>query len=455
MPLGPFDRRNKRSRCTSCAASHTKKRGTLCVFSAQQSPEHAAAIVLSKGKHFTAHTFAATTVARPESPLADMTACYIYHFDMFIKRNSFAGGEPSFLTDVQSLSKVASASEKLKSSHLFSAMLALGAMQTHVLGISDNRKNLQFALSSYAQSIGSLRRAVSDTSPTSRARVLWSTFFLGLFELMQDASGQRWLQHMVFGTSQALVASGPSACVSGPNRTFFIQARTFEVCRSIIFNQPSFLATPEWMALTGSLSNASSSRHGSNLDNLLQLIVLCSALRSHTAHFIDVFSRSAEPDCFLSTALDLAMQGFEIREELEKWNSISSASPETGQEVILARTYYSATSIYLSGNYDYDLQHWQAVNVAVPILQPEQIVRHFDAIIRFTTKALKCSDLSPLLFLFPLRVAGARARQTPQRRAVMELLCDVRKQFIVADAMITELEVLWASNHTLPQVITE
>lgn len=90
-------------------------------------------------------------------------------------------------------------------------------------------------------------------------------------KLLQDASGQKWLQHMVFGTAQALVASGAAACKSGTMRTFFVQARTFEACRAIIFNQPSFLANPEWISLTDGPST--------NLSEILKLVVLCSSLR--------------------------------------------------------------------------------------------------------------------------------------------------------------------------------
>lgn len=76
---------------------------------------------------------------------------------------------------------------------------------------------------------------------------------------------------MVSGTAQALVASGPAACKSGTTRTFFIQARTFEACRSIIFDQPSFLADPEWIGLTDYLAT--------DLDEILNLVVLSSNLR--------------------------------------------------------------------------------------------------------------------------------------------------------------------------------
>lgn len=109
----------------------------------------------------------------------------------------------------------------------------------------------------------------------------------------------------------------------------------------------------------------------------------------------------------------------------------------------LAKAFFAATSIYLSGNYDYDMQLWQSLNIPIPILPLEDVTKHFDTIILFSRAALKGSNLSPLLFLFPLRVAGARAREIKQRQAVAEMLCRVKKDFVVAEAFLTELEGLW------------
>lgn len=100
-----------------------------------------------------------------------------------------------------------------------------------------------------------------------------------LVQLMQDPSGQRWLQHMVFGTSRALAAIGPSKIKSGPLRTFFIQVRAFEVCRSIIFNEPSFLASPDWIDAARTLSMNQAVREQSLPDEILELVVLCANLR--------------------------------------------------------------------------------------------------------------------------------------------------------------------------------
>ncbi|KAF0324060.1 C6 finger domain-containing protein [Colletotrichum asianum] len=355
---------------------------------------------------------------------------------MFVRANSFTGREPSFISDVQRLTKSSADLVPHASRSLFDAMLALGAMQAHSLGAMAHHNNLGFALRSYQQSLFELRNAVSNSSPTRRDSIAWSTFFLGLFELLQDASGQKWLQHMVFGTAQALVASGPAACKSGTMRTFFIQARTFEACRSIIFNQPSFLADPEWISLTDYLAT--------DLDEILKLVVLSSNLRVRTAEFTGkAFPVQATSDVHLSEGLELAIEGFSLREALDSWELTASFLPESTDERLLSIAYHSATSISLSGNYDYDLAHWQGLGVAVPILSASRTEEHFEAIVATVNEALKGSSLSPLLFLFPLRVAGARAKQRQQREAVIKLLQSIRRNFIVADAMLEELRELW------------
>ncbi|KAF6813085.1 C6 finger domain-containing protein [Colletotrichum sojae] len=451
MSLGPFDRRTRRSRCITCAATHSKcsgstpctrcqTRGLECLFPSPPQSKGAVIIKLDRAKIHTPSTF---QPVRPQNPLPYVTAGYLFYFDLFVRTNSFTGREPAFIADVQHLMKTASSnlSPHHPSRSLFNAMLALGAMQAHDQGAMSQHNNLSFALRSYHHSVVDLRSAVSNFSPSRRESIAWTTFFLGLFELLQDSSGQKWLQHMVFGTAQALVASGPAACRSGGMRTFFVQARTFEACRSIIFNQPSFLSNPDWMSLTEKVCFSST-----NLSGILKMVVLCSSLRVRTAEF----TRAACPPVTttldslqLSQAFDLALEGFNLRQSLDSWKLNTSPLPESQDETLLSLAYYSATSIYLSGNYDYDMAHWQAIGVAVPILSADQIEEHFDAIVATVKEALKGSSLSPLLFLFPLRVAGARAKLHWQRDAVTDLLQRVRRKFIVADAMLEELRELW------------
>jgi hypothetical protein len=96
---------------------------------------------------------------------------------------------------------------------------------------------------------------------------------------MNDSTGEGWLQHLIHGTSQALIASGPSTCVSGPCRRFFTESKIFEVCRAIVFNQPTFLAEEKWMALSASLRASSMNSPQKALDSLLDIVVMCASLR--------------------------------------------------------------------------------------------------------------------------------------------------------------------------------
>ena len=53
----------------------------------------------------------------------------------------------------------------------------------------------------------------------------------------------------------------------------------FEVCRAIIFNEPTFLTRTEWMALSFQLRQGDEDVSCNDLDELLDLIAECSALR--------------------------------------------------------------------------------------------------------------------------------------------------------------------------------
>ncbi len=96
---------------------------------------------------------------------------------------------------------------------------------------------------------------------------------------MNDSTGERWLQHLIHGTSQALIASGPSTCMSGPCRRFFTESKIFEVCRAVVFNQTTFLAGETWMALSASLHEPLISSSQKALDALLDIVIMCASLR--------------------------------------------------------------------------------------------------------------------------------------------------------------------------------
>ncbi|CRK39378.1 hypothetical protein BN1708_001602 [Verticillium longisporum] len=458
MLAGPFDLRTRRSRCTQCVKSHSKcsgstpctsclKRKLTCVFPSQTTAKRGKAITLDQGKHLTQITFAVSSSSSssstspvvftpsPSPALPDPTAHALSLFTAFIARNSFTGQPMTYLADLPPLLS--------PSSPLLPALHALANLQL---------RRPRPALEAYGTAIVSLRHTLASapaasvpasgaSTPTSaadamRTTVLWTTFLLGLFELMTDASGAGWVQHMVHGTARALVALGPAACSARSSSAvgrFFLQVRAFEACRAAIFNEVSFLGEDSWRAVVGGQTEE---------DAVLDVIVRCSGLRVRTSDFIENLTDPPSPSETL-TALTLAEEGATLRATLE-------AAPSRS---LLTRLLVAATSIYLSGNYDYDLPAWRGLGVAVPTLPAPTVKTHCETIVACAREALKERSLSPLLLLYPLRVAGARAWTVEEQVLVDGLLTEVGREFVVAEAFLGELREIWLVRNEMAALV--
>ena len=110
----------------------------------------------------------------------------------------------------------------------------------------------------------------------------------------------------------------------------------------------------------------------------------------------------------------------------------------------IAWTFYSAISIYLSGIYDYS-PLWVVYDIPTPIIAQSEIQQHVNAILDITSLALKQMTVTSLLFLFPLRIAGARAYTIDQRMRIHALLAEITSDFRAASAFTSDLEELWAN----------
>ncbi|RFN53913.1 hypothetical protein FIE12Z_1827 [Fusarium flagelliforme] len=270
-------------------------------------------------------------------------------------------------------------------------------------------------------------------------------------KLMTDATGQGWVQHLVGGTSKALVAAGPKVCLTGRGKRFFTEIRIFEVCRAIIFNEPTFLANSEWRLLTtGMHPESQGDDHG--LNALLDIITLCSTLRVrvHTLLYTLEPQTCGEPQRNVSDAYDIALEGFRLRQALVDWEAsmtrperLKAAGGDTGF-FFLAQAFFAATSIYLSGVFDYEMPHWQEMGIIAPTLSEDEIQGHVTDILTHTREILINSSISPLLTLFPLRVAGARSWETWQQESIMGSLLAIEKSFPVAASFRADLQGVWS-----------
>ncbi|KAG5953544.1 hypothetical protein E4U53_005006 [Claviceps sorghi] len=414
----------------------------------------------------------------PPGRLVDETSRYLSFFDLFAKSNSLTGRSRTTGDEVKQLGGLHSR----KGSHVLHAMLAVGGMfagrRNLVVDAAARRETGLVALQHYSYSIAALREAIDGLDFRSRTRqqrklrdehvcVLWTTLLLGLFELMNDATGHGWQRHIIHGTCMALQASGPSSCRSAAGFAFFTHARIFEISRTILYNETTFLSEPAWLALSRE-SRSGGEYSSSPLDSLLDIMVMCSDLRvrgatlSHRIRLSPSWTPTTE-------AMAVSNAGFKLREALESWRSaylptppaahnglatnppeqdIQQSPPTRGPSVhdpntLLSHVFHASISIYLSGIFDYHLPQWQTLCLPVPTLTHDTITHHVRDIVVQAGTALDSTSLSPLLFLFPLRIAGARCRHEGQRNAVRRLVARIAKEYAVGSTIEADLSALW------------
>ncbi|CEI38410.1 hypothetical protein FVEN_g12117 [Fusarium venenatum] len=472
MPVGPFDGRKKRSRCIACAKSHLKcsgnspcnncrKKHITCIFEMQK-PMQICINYAESGKKIDAALDVPITQSGPSSQLGlSLSNDHIYYlsnyFNTFFQRNIVNPKTTGFI-DVVSLMK-----DEVSGGFLHHAVLSIGAMQAVKLNSSegiDPSKAYGLAVGHYSRSVRGLRQALDQfhRRPSSLHCVLWTTHLLGLFELMTDPSGAGWVQHLVHGTSKALVAAGPTVCQSVLGQRFFAEIRVFEACRSIIFNEPTFLASPDWR-LVGEEIQSTGRNDNCGLNELLNIVVSCSTLRVrvHNLLYPQEVQTPDRQGTGQDIACDIVSEGFHLRQALIDWDASldSSFSDGTSDNVAaksfscLTQAFFSATSIYLSGIFDYEMPYWKGMGIVPPTLSEEEIQRHVSNILARTHMILGNSPISPLLVLFPLRVAGARTWQQWQQDHIMQSLLAVEMTFPVAAAFRADLHDLWARRDPL------
>ena len=110
----------------------------------------------------------------------------------------------------------------------------------------------------------------------------------------------------------------------------------------------------------------------------------------------------------------------------------------------LALIFYHAIAIYLSGIFDYHQSIYMRFNIPTPVLSKPVIAQHMGSILERVNAALKHTNLSGILFLFPLRVAGARATQRADQQRITDMLNMISSQgFVVSQAFEEDLDNVW------------
>lgn len=140
----------------------------------------------------------------------------------------------------------------------------------------------------------------------------------------------------------------------------------------------------------------------------------------------------------------LGTEGVEIQDGIYKWHREATARFDRGENSNFSchqgLAYCHALLIFLFNSFDYypylNLKH-------APRLSRVQIDHHVDSILEQADCLLNVSGGAGVLLLFPLRVAGTRAKEI-QRERILDMLDRVLKSgFVVSERIKTDLQEYW------------
>ncbi|KAF2178022.1 hypothetical protein K469DRAFT_732098 [Zopfia rhizophila CBS 207.26] len=462
MPLnvGPYDgRKARRKRCDACVKRKIKPTIFTPVF-VGETPNINAKIRTSASPLAGRTTFPLLQSACPKRFDRDLP----YFFTSFLPMNVLTSDSVPIGMDLLAMGKTSPALRD--AIHAVAALHRKQQGQFTIAGGNGNYETSE-ALQAYNRSVRCVQNHIASNTFLGDPSALWTTFLLGLFELMRDSTGTNWLSHFLHGTCTILRLQHPEilACPGVHNlqkRTFFLATRIFEIARSLIYSSPTFLSEWEWTAALAELWEGEGVALWHPKEALFDILPSFSDLSIRTLHFCENAAQlSTDTQCAL--AQSLADEGLVLQKSLQQWwvetaiweqtfrnrgiRTTMPSKPDT--ELLVGYVYYHAISIYLSGTYDYHM-HWSWPDTpCAPILPRSKIDWHVLEILRVSHELLAQGAAGVLLF-FPLRVAGARAVDGRSRNDILNLLHTTgRRGFIVAEAFTTDLSNLWASESML------
>lgn len=78
-----------------------------------------------------------------------------------------------------------------------------------------------------------------------------------LLKLMTEVSGDRWVKHMLYGTSRILQSSGSLSLSGRLERQLFTAFKMLEANRAILYGEDTFLSQELWLRRQQSLEGNS------------------------------------------------------------------------------------------------------------------------------------------------------------------------------------------------------
>ncbi|KAM6519324.1 hypothetical protein FALCPG4_012967 [Fusarium falciforme] len=167
---------------------------------------------------------------------------YLDHFVLFMKHCEFKKGFWDVSSDLVPLIQTCPPLQQ--------ATVAIGALEASRRGYTSTSSGPEspqhLAFKSYNRSIQALQGQLQSPEALQSEGVLWCTFLLGLFELMSETSGERWIKHMLYGTCRIFQSKGPEK-LDPLSERLFEAFRLLEASRAIIYGGSTFLFQDSWM----------------------------------------------------------------------------------------------------------------------------------------------------------------------------------------------------------------
>ncbi|CRG84844.1 Anoctamin-5 [Talaromyces islandicus] len=213
---------------------------------------------------------------------------------------------------------------------LSSAVIAVGSLEAMRHGCCRAYPKLEsphyVAFKAYSNSISALHTALLDPDVTQRDDVIWVTFFLGLFELMVDPTGEGWTKHMLSGTCKLLQLAGPQQKMSFSRKIFFQLFRVLESSRAVLYGDSTILSHPDWLALQQTRPFTSAD----DWDSLGSILSLMIQISKFNLEFFGYAESMAKTDNSGSLIDHLGTQGVEIQDSLYQWLCKAKAQLDRG-----------------------------------------------------------------------------------------------------------------------------
>ncbi|KAH7131746.1 hypothetical protein B0J13DRAFT_108152 [Dactylonectria estremocensis] len=434
--VGPLDKRKRVIRCMPCAKRRIKCEGGLpckyCVRTRKEclpqppAPSEIKFVVLEQTQQSVQTAPLTRQMHTPDDTL------YLNYFASFLQRCELTR---EFATTTSDLLPLIQACPPLQG-----VTRAIGALEASrrgsVCSVAGRQSAQHVAFKSYGDSMRALRPLLQLTGAVYREDVLWSTFLLGIFELLSETSGERWVQHMLHGTSRMFQLSGLTAQPSRLSEKLFAAFRALEATRAIIYGNGTFLSQENWIQR----QSVFPSHQADSTEMSLKLSLKVSSFSKRLFEQVEAIPVQLRPGHPVISAL--AAEGTSVQRRLSSWyNTAVIHMDHKDPHARLAIINCHALQLYLSQNFTY-YSCWE--KDAAPSLTEHQIDICITTILDLSSVLLDASNIPGLLLLFPLRMAGANAATVLQRNIVLQLLTRVfQKGFIVSQRISIDLLEYW------------